>query len=119
MSDVMEVDLSQIEDLSPQEFAQAKAQIDKALEQKRAILLDKFVEQIMREAEKLGIPPSELADRIDPHRVRRHGLAGKKVPWKYRHPTDPAKGWSGRGLAPKWLVEWELQGNSREDLLIQ
>lgn len=119
MSDVMEVDLNQIEDLSPQEFAQAKAKIDEMLAQKRADLLDKFVAQILSEAEKLGISPTELADKIDPYRTRKHKLVGKKVPWKYRHPTDPSKGWSGRGLAPKWLVEWELQGNSREDLLIQ
>lgn len=40
---------------------------------------------------------------------------GKKLPPKYRHPKNPDLLWSGRGPAPKWILEHEAKGGSRDD----
>lgn len=37
---------------------------------------------------------------------------------KYRHPENPSLTWTGRGKAPKWLVQQEAQGHRREDFLV-
>jgi DNA-binding protein H-NS len=43
---------------------------------------------------------------------------GIKVPAKYRHPEDPSKVWSGRGVTPKWMRALLLAGHSKEDFAI-
>lgn len=35
-----------------------------------------------------------------------------KVPVKYRHPSDPEKSWTGRGMTPKWLRDLLDQGRN-------
>lgn len=37
---------------------------------------------------------------------------------KYAHPENPSVTWTGRGKAPKWVVEYEDGGKNRSDLLI-
>jgi DNA-binding protein H-NS len=37
---------------------------------------------------------------------------------KYRDPTEPSNTWTGRGRAPKWLVEFEAKGGNRSDTLV-
>lgn len=37
---------------------------------------------------------------------------------KYRHPEIEEKTWTGRGIAPRWVQDWEAQGHTREELLI-
>jgi DNA-binding protein H-NS len=44
-------------------------------------------------------------------RRRSHPLKGRKVPIKYRGPKGET--WSGRGLAPRWLVALEKKGKKR------
>jgi DNA-binding protein H-NS len=44
-------------------------------------------------------------------RRRGHPLKGRKVPVKYRSPRGDT--WSGRGLAPRWLVALEKKGKKR------
>ncbi len=46
-----------------------------------------------------------------------HPLAGRKAPVKYRGPDGET--WSGRGLAPRWLVELERRGKKRATYLIE
>jgi DNA-binding protein H-NS len=43
---------------------------------------------------------------------------GIKVPIKYRHPDDPSKVWTGRGVTPKWMQALLKKGNSKEDFTI-
>jgi DNA-binding protein H-NS len=50
------------------------------------------------------------------------GMSGGRkktfVAAKYRHPENAALTWTGRGRTPKWVLEHEAQGGSRDDLLI-
>ncbi len=43
---------------------------------------------------------------------------GIKVPIKYRHPEDPTKAWTGRGVAPKWMQALLQAGHRKEDFAI-
>ena len=46
------------------------------------------------------------------------GAARKAVPPKYRNPTT-GDTWTGRGKAPRWIVDAEASGQSREQFLIK
>jgi len=37
---------------------------------------------------------------------------------KYIHPKNSSLTWTGRGKAPKWVVEYEADGKNHSDLLI-
>jgi len=43
---------------------------------------------------------------------------GVKVPAKYRHPNDPDKIWTGRGMMPKWLRTLIDQGHDSAEFKI-
>ncbi len=43
---------------------------------------------------------------------------GVKVAYKYAHPEDPAKQWTGRGVAPKWMQELIQMGRSKAEFEI-
>ena len=40
---------------------------------------------------------------------------GVKVPVKYRHPEDPKKTWTGRGVMPTWLQALINAGHERSE----
>jgi DNA-binding protein H-NS len=40
---------------------------------------------------------------------------GIKVPVKYRHPEDPEKTWTGRGVMPTWLKALINEGRDRSE----
>jgi len=40
---------------------------------------------------------------------------GVKVPVKYRHPEDPKKTWTGRGVMPTWLQALINAGHDRSE----
>jgi DNA-binding protein H-NS len=40
---------------------------------------------------------------------------GVKVPVKYRHPEDPEKSWTGRGVMPTWLQALINAGHDRSE----
>ena len=40
---------------------------------------------------------------------------GVKVPVKYRHPEDPKKTWTGRGVMPTWLQALINAGRDRSE----
>ena len=40
---------------------------------------------------------------------------GVKVPVKYRHPEDPDKTWTGRGVMPTWLQALINAGHDRSE----
>ncbi len=43
---------------------------------------------------------------------------GVKVAYKYAHPEDATKQWTGRGVAPKWMQELLQRGHSKEEFEI-
>ena len=90
--------------------------------------LDKRIDKERKRREKTRVKDAQEEMRIVAHK---YGMtpeevigagAGKKkrsIPPKYQHPEQPSKTWTGRGRAPKWIVEWENNGGSRDDLLIK
>jgi DNA-binding protein H-NS len=46
---------------------------------------------------------------------KRSARKGVKVPVKYRHPEDPEKTWTGRGVMPKWLQALINAGHGRSE----
>ncbi|WP_394813078.1 H-NS histone family protein [Methylobacter psychrophilus] len=43
---------------------------------------------------------------------------GSKVAVKYRHPNDPEKTWTGRGVMPTWLQTVINEGRDRSEFEI-
>lgn len=41
-----------------------------------------------------------------------------KIPAKYRHPQDPDKTWTGRGITPRWLKAMMDKGRSLDEFKI-
>lgn len=46
-------------------------------------------------------------------------IKGRKVPPKYRNPSDSSETWTGRGRKPRWVEEWLTAGKSIDELLIK
>ena len=68
-----------------------------------------------------GVPLSRLIEGGEQERGRRPGTktakAAKPAPVvKYRNPTNPDQGWSGRGRKPQWALDWIAQGKSLDEL---
>ena len=45
-------------------------------------------------------------------------LKGRKVPPKYRNPSNKSETWSGRGMKPRWLVAQLQKGKKQTDFKI-
>ncbi|MCX7556664.1 H-NS histone family protein [Xanthomonadaceae bacterium JHOS43] len=54
-----------------------------------------------------------------PGRRKAKATTGRKVPPKYRNPSDLSQTWTGRGKAPLWFVALIDSGKTRDDLLIR
>ncbi|MBP8265477.1 MAG: H-NS histone family protein [Zoogloea sp.] len=37
---------------------------------------------------------------------------------KFRHPENPAIGWTGHGRKPQWAIDWLAQGKALDDLRV-
>jgi DNA-binding protein H-NS len=46
---------------------------------------------------------------------KKSACKGVKVPVKYRHPEDPGKTWTGRGVMPTWLQAFINAGHERSE----
>ena len=118
------VPLEIIESLELDELEALKQEVEQVIAKKREERFQALRAEVIELATKLGVPFETLIARFaaeqDKKRRGRPGGSGegRKIPFRYRHPTDPEKGWTGRGLPPKWLKEWEASGHSREELLI-
>lgn len=44
--------------------------------------------------------------------------AASKVPVKYRHPKEPEKTWTGRGMTPKWMQSLIDKGHDRTEFKV-
>ena len=68
-----------------------------------------------------GSTPASAEAKPATKRGRRPGTktakAAKPAPVvKYRNPTNPDQGWSGRGRKPQWALDWIAQGKSLDAL---
>ena len=70
-----------------------------------------------------GSTPASAEAKPATTRGRRPGTktakAAKPAPVvKYRNPTNPDQGWSGRGRKPQWALDWIAQGKSLDELAV-
>jgi len=53
---------------------------------------------------------------VDIHESEKRSVRkGVRVPVKYRHPEDPEKTWTGRGVTPTWLQALLDSGHERSE----
>jgi DNA-binding protein H-NS len=96
--------------------AKIESQIEAAKQQAKLEFAQKVadtLEGLKNEAEILGF---DLADFGISAKVRK---SRKKPEPKYRHPSNAELTWTGAGRTPKWVLEYEEIGGSRDELLIK
>ncbi len=71
--------------------------------------------EVIEEIKKLAASVNLIVEIHDEKKSSRKGI---KVPIKYRHPEDPTKVWTGRGVTPKWMQELLNNGLSKEDCAV-
>lgn len=75
--------------------------------------------KIQQIAANVGIPLKELMSSASPRKGANTGTKRGPSEMKFRNPDDESQQWSGRGLAPKWVKDWEAKYGSRDGLLIK
>ena len=86
--------------------------IDEEYSRKAAEARETVIAETQRKFAQLGLSFDEVAAMQN----RRKRAPRTPAVAKYRNPDG--KEWSGRGKPPKWIVDLELGGGSRSDLLI-
>lgn|SRR5690625_859189 len=98
-----------------QEIAKLKADARALAERHRGPAL----ESIVRAMQEYDIGPDDVATAWrNATKTPRRGGKRQTVPPKYRNPAT-GQTWSGRGRSPRWIVEAEQQGRSRDEFLIK
>jgi DNA-binding protein H-NS len=97
--------------LSPQELLSVRDLAEKTRESKIAEAKAAVLEEMKGKLSALGLT---LNDVMPTRRTTRKTKAS--VPVKYRSPNGES--WSGRGHAPLWLRQLELQGHNREEYAV-
>uniref|UniRef100_UPI0040556D2B H-NS histone family protein n=1 Tax=Orrella sp. TaxID=1921583 RepID=UPI0040556D2B len=115
-----------------QNYAVLQAKIQKEIEKLRkqadALQLKKrkpVITSIVRSMKEFDITPDEIVAAFGKPVSRSATRAVKKatpskrapVPVKYKHPQTGAT-WTGRGKPPRWVVDAETSGKSRNDFLV-
>jgi len=73
---------------------------------------------IVRSMIEYEITPAEI-ERLYNRQIERAKAGGtSKLPPRYKNPETGVT-WGGRGRPPKWIVEAEAQGRSRDEFLIE
>jgi DNA-binding protein H-NS len=107
------------------------AQLAKIRKQKAA--LEKKEEEIKNKAEnkdltkivdmikKAGLSVQDIVKAMKSSqgkkRATKSKLAGKKIPPRYRNPTDKSQTWTGRGRAPAWVAKLYEEGKLEKALI--
>jgi DNA-binding protein H-NS len=95
------------ETLTPQELHTIRDVPEQMRQRKLADAKTALLEEVRGKASELGLT---LNDVFPTRRARK---SKRSVSVKYRSPDGET--WSGRGHAPLWLRQLELQGNNREE----
>ncbi len=101
--------MTEFKDLSEHELQVFIENANKALQNKLAYKHKEVIAQIKELAASIGV----IVEIHEPEKksVRK----GTKVAIKYRHPDDFNKTWTGRGVAPKWMQEFQNAGHERSE----
>jgi DNA-binding protein H-NS len=97
--------------LSPQELLSVRDLAEKTRESKLVEAKAAVLEEMKGKLSALGLT---LNDVVPTRRTSRKSKSSVSV--KYRSPDGET--WSGRGHAPLWLRQLELQGHSREEYAV-
>lgn len=104
--------MSEFQNLSENELQIMIENAKKALDAKQAGKRKEVIAQI-----------KELAASINAiveihENDKKSARKGVKVAYKYAHPEDPNKQWTGRGVAPKWMQELINSGRDKAEFQI-
>lgn len=89
--------MTEYQELSENELQEVILNAEKALKTKLANKRKDVTAQIKELAAAIDVSVEIIEND---KKLTRKGL---KVPIKYRHPQDPGKTWTGRGVTPRWL----------------
>lgn len=104
--------MSEFQNLSEDELQAMIENAKKALDALQTGKKKEVIAQIKELAASINVSV-EITDN-DKKAVRK-GIA---VPFKYKHPTDESKQWTGRGVAPKWMQDLLSEGRSKSEFRI-
>lgn len=111
------MNLAELERLKGDELRDLRDRIDLQLERLEKEELDAAVQTLRDVAARRDQPFLDLIREIATP-VSRQKTLNAPYRVKYRHPSKPNLVWSGRGRPPRWVLEHEENGGSREDLLL-
>ena len=104
--------MSDFQNLSEIELQAFIENAKKALDAKQAGKKKEVISQIKELAASINMA-------VELHENDKKSLRkGVKVAYKYAHPDDSSKQWTGRGVAPKWMQELEQSGRNRAEFQI-
>ena len=101
--------MSEFQNLSENELQAMIENARKALDAKQAGKRKEVIAQIKELASSINV--SVEIYELDKKSARK----GVKVAYKYAHPDDPNKRWTGRGVAPKWMQELINRGHDKAE----
>ncbi|MGD7034926.1 H-NS family nucleoid-associated regulatory protein [Methylotuvimicrobium buryatense] len=104
--------MTDFQNLSENELQAVILNAEKALKAKQANKRKEVINQIKELAASINVTVEFIDDE------KKSARKGIKVPVKYRHPNDPDKTWTGRGVMPKWLQSLVEQGRDRSEFEI-
>ena len=62
-------------------------------------------------AEKPAVAPKKASTKPAPKKAAKPASV-----IKFRHPENPAIGWTGHGRKPQWVIDWLAQGKPLDEL---
>jgi DNA-binding protein H-NS len=104
------------DDMKLDELEKLKSDVEAAIERTKARNRDEALAKIEQIARDAGLSPDDLV--VAGGTKRKYRKASGKHPVRYRNPNNVSQEWSGLGRKPKWIIEAEEQGKSKEDFAI-
>jgi len=109
-----------LDNLGLDELLALREDIDSRLKKMVATEMEALEKRMVKLAEITQTPPPDFSISLDKKTSAKNGKApskrkGKKAPIKFRDP-ETGNSWSGRGLTPVWLRNYESDGGDRADL---
>ncbi len=90
-----------------------RQQLDQEIQQHVIATRDEVLRKVIEMVTFYSLAVEEVFPSIKPNAVK------KKVPAKYRNPSQPSQLWSGRGNQPNWVKTYQENGGHLDELLIQ
>ena len=109
----MTADLSK---LTLDELLSLEARVKLAITERKSAQMNELKERLEAEAAKYGLTLADIM-KLGSTSSKPEKKTGTVAP-KYRNPNNPNETWTGRGRAPRWLVELEGDGSQREQFRI-